>query len=373
MAFGLGPGVITDGIGADGFKTGVPFSVPVGANSQVLPGTALKRNILTVVGRNDSYPNLSAPDQACYATSANSGYAAGVVYGTQKQALSNTNSIAGNVRLSLCRSGVVPTRVAALAGGAAITIGALVGFSAAVGASTSDIPTVQGSNVPGAALGIVTAYQIVTATTAPAVNPGAQTITVTSTDGITTATALAVDPNLPTAETVTPTAVTAGVRATDSLTVAGTFAAGSVLTAIINGTTVTYTVLASDTNNAGAAASFAKAINASAVVAGLAPILLPAQVAANVIYLTASNQGTAANAYTLTASATGTNTVTAATATFTGGVAGSITAPFANAHASGAIVLGQNTTFGATLIPVPAATGSLNVGLVSVDLALAVS
>jgi hypothetical protein len=371
MAFGAGPGLITDGIGADSYKAGIPAIFQTPAGQQVQAGATLKRGILSVVGRNDAYTQYSQGDQVVTATNPGSGFVAGVVLNNTRQNLQNSNATPLGVKLFLARQGVAPVRVAAVNGGTAVTIGSMVGFSAAIGASTQDIPTVQGSYVVGAMVGIVTAYQITTATVGSVTAAGSQTVTVLNTDGITTVTAITVDPAQPNQETVTPTAVTAQVRASGSITLGGTISAGTVLLATINGVPVSYTVQASDTTLTIAAASFAKAINASLAVAGINPSVLPAQSAGAVVYLTALPAGTGGNAYTLAVTATGgTTTAAASGSTLAGGSYGTVTANFSYTHGGGAVILGQNIVSGATLVPVPAATGGINVDTVLVDVAL---
>lgn len=371
MAFGAGPGLITDGIGADSYKAGIPgiFSAP--PNQQVFTGQTMRRNILTVVGRNDAYTQFSQGDQVVNGTNPSSGFVAGVVLGNTKQNLQNSNTTPGPLKLFLVRQGVTPVRVAALAGGTAVTIGSMVGFSAALGAATTDVPIVQATYTVGAMVGVVTAYQIITATVGSVAVAGSQTVTVQNTDGINTATALTFDSGNPAQETVTPTAVTAQVRANGSVTLGGAASAGTLITVTINGIIVTYTTTAADTTLTIAAASLAKAINASLAVYGIVSYINPATSTAAVVYLTSANAGTGPNSYTLAATASGgTVTATASGATFTGGTYGSLTATFNYTHGPGAIIFGQNLVSGSTIVPVPAATGGMNVDTVLVDVAL---
>lgn len=368
MAFGLGPGTITDGPGADSYRNVIPIRFPLGGGNAIARGQAFKRNINTVVGRNDLYPQFSQGDQAVLATNAAAGFVAGVFPGP---ITANTNNVAAGTSIALVRQGVTPVRTAVLNGGTAVTIGSVLGFSAAVGASTYDTPTVQGSYVLGATLGYVIGYQINTALAGALTGTGSQTVNVANTNGITTATALTVDYGQAVQESITPTAVTNQAKANGNITVGGTFSAGSVLTATINGVAVSYTVVAGDTTLAGVATSLAKAINAAAAVLGINAVIGQAVASAAVVYLTALANGTAANATTLTVGAVGgTTTLTASGATFTGGTFGTITAPFLQPHASGATIIGQNTTGGATIIPIPAATGGINIDLVLCDIAI---
>lgn len=368
MSFGLTPGIITDGPGADSYRTAIPVRVSVNAGSQIFNGQAFKRNINAVVGRNDLYPQYSQGDQGALPTSAAAGFVAGVYNGA---IVSNSNNVPTNVGIAIVRLGVVRVRCAALNGGTAVTVGSILGFSAALGASTFDVPTVQGSYVIGAALGCVIGYQIQTALAATLSGTGLQTVNVANTDGITTSTALTIDYGQSVLETVTPTAVTPQVKSNGTITVGGTFSAGTILNATVNGIPVSYTVVSGDTTVAGAAASFARAINASSIVQGTNAVVGPAVAPAAIIYLTAINGGTQQNGATLTASAVGgTTTAVVSGSTLTGGVFGTITAPFLNVHALGATILGQNTLNGATIIPVPAATGGINIDTVLCDLAI---
>ncbi len=371
MAFGAGPGLISDGIGADSYKAGVPGIWQAPAGQQMFAGATMRRNILAVVGRNDLYPNLSQGDQVVTGTNASAGFVAGVVAASTKQNLQNTNATPAALKLFLVRQGVVPVRAAVLAGGTAVTVGSMLGFSAALGAATTDVPIVQASYTVGAMVGTVTAYQIATATVGTVPVAGSQTVTVLNTDGMSTTVPLTIDVGNAVQETVTPTAVTAQVRANATITLGGTISTGTVITVVINGITVVYTVLATDTTLTIAAASLAKAINATLAVYGIPPYINPAQSAAAVVYLTAASPGTGPNAYTLTAAGVGgTTTATASGSTFSGGTYGSFTAPFNFTHGAGAVVLGQNLVSGASIIPVPAATGGIAVDTVLVDVAI---
>ena len=366
MSFGTSVGIITDGPGADAFRSIVPSRYSLPAGQQIVHGQVFRRNLFSVPGRNDNYPAFSAGDSYVLPTSANSGYIAGVYNGVTIQ---NTNSVAQSQPFGMRRVGVSSVRAAVLNGGTAISVGTLVGFSAVSGASTYDVATQVGSYIVGASLGLVMGYQINTTTATAVSATGSQTINLTSTIGVTTATPLTLDYGQSTAETVTPTAVTAQVCANGNIVVGGTFSAGTVLTANVNGVSVSYTVVSGDTNLTGAAASFAKAINASAIVNGIGAVVAPAVAVSGTVYFTALAGGTPGNSITLTASAVGgTTTATASGATLASGAYGTITANFQQTHATGAVVLGQQTNVNGVIIPVPSGTGTMNVANVLVDL-----
>lgn len=368
MGFGMTPGIITDGPGADGWRQVIPLRFVLPTGQQIFKGAVLRRNLASVVGRNDTYAQFSQADLGVLSTNAAAGFVAGVAIANPA---TNTSGVSTPQSVGVVRQGVVPVRAAAIAGGTAVTIGSLLGFSAATGASTYDLPTVQGSYVIGAALGYVTGFQISTVLSGAVNSIGAQTVAVQNTDGVTTGTTLTLDFSTPYQEAVTPSAVTAQVKANANITVGGTFSAGTVLTATVNGVAVSYTVVAGDTNLAGAAASFAKAINASAIVNGTSAVVGPVTSAAGVVYFTALNGGTPANSVTFTTSAAGgTTTATASSATLVNGTYGTITATFLYTHAANTVVIGQNVTIGATIIPVPSATGGINVDTVLCDVAI---
>lgn len=369
MSFGASPGIITNGPGADSWRTNVPAAVSVPAGFQVFKGAIFRRNINVVAGSNYNYPQYSAADQGVLPTNASAGFVAGAYAGN---GISNTNSVAQTSVINLRSQGLAPVRCGALNGGTAITVGSLIGFSAAAGASTYDVPTIQTYTV-GSAVGYVVGYQILTSLLNAQTSTGSQAVSVLSTNGITTSTALTIDPGTNVQETVTPTAVTASVRANATFTpTVVSAAAGTVITVTVNGVSATYTTVSGDTTATLTAAHVATAINASAIVNGTGAVIAPAVAISGVVYFTSLLPGTGPNSYTLTAtsSSTGNYTVAVSGATFANGTYGTFTAPFAFNHAAGAVVIGQNTTSGGSIIPVPAATGGFNVDLVLCDIAI---
>jgi len=370
MAFGATPGIITDGPGADSFRSIIPIRYSLTSGNQVFPGACFKRNLLQVVGRNDTYPQYSNGDQGVLPTSASSGFVAGVYRGT---AVTNASGASASVGLGLVRQGVTPVRVGALNGGTAITVGSLVGFSAATGAASYDIPTIQTYTI-GAMIGYVTGYQIATALQTAVTATGSQTVSVMNTDGITTSTAITLDyGNNSIQEAVTPSAVTAQVKANGTFTpTVVSAAAGTVITVTIGGVAATYTTVSGDTTATLVGTHVAAAINASAIVNGSGAVIAPAVAVSGVVYFTALTGGTGNNSITLTAtsSSTGNYTVAVSAATFANGTYGTVTATFQYTHTIGAIVIGQNLVSGGSIIPVPAATGGFNIDTVLVDVAI---
>lgn len=365
---------MTDGLGADVwrvFKGGVYTLLP---GETVQTGQVFCRNILLVQGRNDAYPQFSKPDTIVLPTDASAGFNAGVYAGPP---LTNTLGVSQQLAISpLIYSGTTPTRVGVSNGGTTAIIGGFVEKSAVFGASASPYGAASAAYTVGRTLGVITGYQIATSSVA-AVASGAQTVTMNSIQGITTTTPITFDyqnNGVAPQEVVTPSAVTQAVLASATVTIAGTAAAGT--TVVVNvgnipggNVTVTYVTVAADTTATIIAGKIVALLNATTAVRGLTPALSFVQNTAGVITIGAGSVGTGPNAYTLTTSATGgTVTSVASGATLAGGTFPSITATFANAHASGAIVLGQVTTTGAVIIPAPATANTTNVGLVNVDI-----
>jgi hypothetical protein len=367
MSQGAVPGIITDGLAADSYRQAVVGRVSVATGNQILNGAVFRRNINAVVGRNDLYPQYSSGDQAVLPTSAASGFVAGVYNGAP---IVNSTGATATYSVPLFRQGVAKVRVGSLNGGTAITVGSLVGFSAATGASTYDIPTIQTYTV-GSALGYVIGYPIQTALQAAVTATGSQTVAVYNTAGITTSTAIAIDTGTSVAEFVTPSAVTQQVKANGSVTLGGTWATGTTLTVTVNGVSTTYvTGTNGDNSNATSATQLAKIINASSIVYGSGAVVAPSVVSGSVVYFTALNPGTASNSITLTASSSSAMTCVASGATLSGGTYGTITATFASTHTANATVVGQNNISGGNIISIPAATGGFSVDTVLVDIAI---
>jgi hypothetical protein len=365
-------GFLTDGIQADVWRIFKPGAITLVANGTYQQGQLFCRDILSVQGRNDTLPTLSKGDLVVLPTSANAGFNHGVL----ATAVTNGNAGASaTVPLNLYYSGSVPVRVAALAGGTAVTIGSYVQVSAALGASTYELPTASGTYTVGQTLGIVGGYQINTFSSGAVIAAGAQTVPMATVWGITTSTPITFDYNaqgLTPQEVVTPTTVTQAVNATGTVTIAGTASAGTTIVTTLGNVpggnvTVTYTTTAADTTATIVAGKIAALFNQTTAVRYSTPGVNAVTNAAGVITFTANSLGTAGNNYTLVTTATGgTFTSTASGATLAGGTFPSITATFVNAHATGAQVVGQNTTSGATIVAVPS-TGSF-IALVNVDI-----
>jgi hypothetical protein len=328
----------------------------------------------------------------------------------------------------LARSGYRLALVGVANGGTAVKVGDFVTKGATLG-TTSLAPYLISSGpstwVSGNTVGQVCQGPIWTSLGAALTAPGtSQVAQPWSTNGITTATPITINPGQSNQETVTPTAVTATSPAVSTLTVAGTAGSASTVQLTFNvsgyqgsagltgptGTLTTiFTLLIPIVNGATAtiaAQTIVSAVNASGFAFG-APQniygigagsfiqsgtaagtpqngpLVYAQNSAGVITFSAAMPGIWANTlltYTITV-LTGTtqtfNTNVAGSATavaFASGVNGAVTATFANAHAIGEPIIGVNNIIntsdvGATIIPVPGTTGMQNVGLVYVDTA----
>jgi hypothetical protein len=275
----------------------------------------------------------------------------------------NTTPVAQTIGLKLRREGICKTLVGA--NGNRIQIGFGVGYTGLIGASTSDIPMPMGYAY-GLFVGWATAQNINTRLTAP-VASGAQTVTVANTHSLTTTSALVIDYGTPFEETVVPSVVTNQVKASGNVVLGGTFVAGATLTLSINGVTASYTTVAGDTNLAGAAASFSTAINASLLVHGAGSVIAPTQTSGSTIYLFALTTDPVNNSNTIIATGGGTITATASGLYFTGGTYGSITAMFQYAHAANSVVIGQQTTMNAILMP-PVPNSGIDVDSLLLDL-----
>jgi hypothetical protein len=327
---------------------------------------------------------------------------------------------------TLARTGLRPVLCGLTNGGTTVKVGDFVRSTATVG-TTSLYPFLlsQGgtSIAAGVTVGQVAATPIWTSVTAN-VGPGAaQVATVLNTNGITTTTPLTINVGQSNQETVTPTAVTATAPGLSTLTIVGTAGSASTVQITFNlagyqgstgvaptGTaTTTFTVsitipngstLAQTTNiivgallatgfcfgapqNINGIGSGSCTQTSAAGTAGnpaSGPLVYVWSSAAGTIYFSAVNPGAWANSlltYTVTVLNGTTQTYNGAVAgsatpvAFTGGVNGTFTATFQNAHVAGEPVYGIQNTSQGVIIPAPGTAGMLNCGLVYVDLVTA--
>lgn len=337
------------------------------------------------------------------------------------------NTLPLQAQAILARTGLRLALVGNANGGTAVKVGDFVGKGPTAGTASLApylISSGPGTLVSGNTYGQVCNGPIWTSLGAALTAPGTSQVAQTwSTNGITTATPITINPGGANQETVTPSAVTATSPAVSTLTVAGAAGSGATVQLTFNvsgyqgsagltGPTGTLTtpftlsipIANSDTATI-AAQKIVSAVNGSGfgfgapqniygigagafIQTGAAagtPIsgpLVYAQNAAGVITFSAAMPGVWANTlltYTVTV-LTGTtqtfNTSVTGSATpvaFASGVNAAVTATFSNAHAIGEPVIGINNIIstsdvGATIIPVGGTTGMQNVGLVYVDL-----
>jgi hypothetical protein len=323
------------------------------------------------------------------------------------------------------RTGLRPVLVGLTNGGTTVKVGDFIARGATIGvASLYPFLLSQGPSTAtgGLTVGQVAATPIWTSVTA-GFSAGAQTVTVLNTNGMTTATPLTLNAGQANQETVTPSAVVAAAPGISTLTIVGT--AGSASTVQITFTlagyqgstgvaptgtaTTTFTVsiaipsgstLAQTTNLIVAALNatgfcFGAPQNINGIGAGSCtqtstsgtagnpasgPLIYCWSSAAGTIYFSAANPGAWANSlltYTVTVLNGTTQTYNGAVAgsatavAFTGGVNGSFTATFQNAHVAGEPVYGIANASGGVIVPAPGTAGMLSVGLVYVDLVTA--
>lgn len=226
-----------------------------------------------------------------------------------------------------------------------------------VGSNLVSTLTQYGAKVATAALnsqiGQAIGYQV-NGTIPLAIAAGAGQVVVVNTPqgivGITTAVPLVIDTVASgVQETVTPSAVVSGVNANQAFTVAGSTSAGATLTTTINGLALVYTQLAGDTVTT-AAAGIVQLINASTLVSGATPILLPATNAAGVVTVRANATGTGPNAITTVGASSAGFTYSAGAATLASGTNTSFTATFVNPHGTNTPYAGAMKTNAGTLI-----------------------
>jgi hypothetical protein len=438
----LDVGNIQTGLNADTSFAGYNATVQVPPGGFLPIGMPLTRNLLNSQGNYlAKYASLSGfgayasgdafvqlPQSGAVAATTGASWVAGAYIG-QPQSNPWLNSPAGTLNVAnayfpgyVARTGLRPMLVGMIHSGTTVKVGDFVAKGATIGTpslypcllSLGGTTATQGITVGQvAATPIYT--QVVTASTAGV--SGATTVN--GTNGITTTTALTINPGGANQETVTPTAVTSAVPATSTLTIVGT--AGSASTAQItfnisgyqgstgltgptgtNTTTFTVSVpipngstLATTTNlivaalqatgfcfgapqsilNIGAGAAIQNGTNFNSPISG--PLVYVYSTAAGTIYFSAANPGAWANTlltYTVTVLNGTTQTYngnvagSATAVAFTGGVNGTFTATLQNSHAPGEPVIGIANTSQAVLVPDPGTAGMLNVGLVYVDL-----
>jgi hypothetical protein len=417
----------------------LPIGYPVARSITTIQGNYLSRFAalpgFSAYANGDNYVSLPVSGFQTGATLTTGAAISGGVYVGQPVGNPWLSTPAGTLNTQplqqqaiLARSGYRLALVGVANGGTAVKVGDFVTKGATLG-TTSLAPYLISSGpatwVSGNTMGQVCQGPIWTSLGAALTAPGtSQVAQPWNTHGITTATALTINPGGPNQETITPSAVTSTSPAVAALTVAGTAGSASIVQLTFNvsgyqgsagltgptGTlTTTFTLLIPIVNGATAtiaAQTIVSAINASGFAFG-APQniygigsgsfiqtgtaagtpqngpLVYASNAAGVVTLSAAMPGIWANTlltYTVTVLNGTTQTVntsvtgSATAVAFAGGVNGAVTATFANAHAIGEPIIGVNNVIstadvGATIVPVPGTAGMQNVGLVYVDLA----
>ena len=419
----------------------LPIGYPVARSITSLQGNYLSKwAALAGLGsyaNGDVFVSLPLSGFQSGATLTTGAAVAGGVYLGQPVSNPWLNQPAGTLNTSLllqqamlARSGLRLCLVGAANGGTSVKVGDFVGKGPTLGTASLQnylISSGPATWVNGNTFGQVCSAPIWTTLGAALSAPGtSQVAQPWSTNGITTATALIINPGQANQETVTPTGVTATSPAVSTLTVAGTAGSASTVQLTFNvsgyqgstgltgptGTNTTTFTLSIPIPNGSTATIAAQlivsAINASGfgfgapqnilgigsglfIAAGtgagtpLSGPLVYASNAAGVVTFSAAMPGIWANTlmtYTVTVlngttQTFNTNVAGSATAVaFASGVNGAVTATFANAHAVGETIVGVNNIIssgdvGATIIPVPGTAGMQNAGLVYIDLVTA--
>jgi hypothetical protein len=400
----------------------LPIGYPVARSITSLQGNYLSKwAALAGLGsyaNGDVFVSLPLSGFQSGATLTTGAAVAGGVYLGQPVSNPWLNQPAGTLNTSLllqqamlARSGLRLCLVGAANGGTSVKVGDFVGKGPTLGTASLQnylISSGPATWVNGNTFGQVCSAPIWTTLGAALSAPGtSQVAQPWSTNGITTATALIINPGQANQETVTPTGVTATSPAVSTLTVAGTAGSASTVQLTFNvsgyqgstgltgptGTnTTTFTLSIPIPNGSAATITAHLAIGSGSFIAAgtgagtpLSGPLVYASNAAGVVTFSAAMPGIWANTlmtYTVTVlngttQTFNTNVAGSATAVaFASGVNGAVTATFANAHAVGETIVGVNNIIssgdvGATIIPVPGTAGMQNAGLVYIDLVTA--
>jgi hypothetical protein len=426
------------GLNADTSYQGLNGTILVPFGGTLPVGMPLARNLLAYAGsylsqyaavpglagfaNGDSFVRLDVSGVQAASTGAAS-YSGGIYTGQPQQnpwltSAGTLNATPLNVEAIVARTGLRPALCYSLNGGTAVKVGDFVGKGPTAG-TTSALPFLISAGgatlVNGNTYGQVAATPIYT-TLGAAVGPGSGLVAnVWNTNGMTTSTALIINPGGANQETVTPTAVTSTAPSIAALTVSGTLGAPGVAQITFNvsgyagstgltgptGTNVTTFSLSIPLTNGNSATQSATQILNALLASGFtygAPqnilnigagnfsqtngtpatgALIYVTQAAGVLTFSAAMPGTWATTlltYTITVTGGGTQTFnTSATGSatavaFASGVQGTFTSTLANAHVAGEPVIGIQNASQGVIVPIPGTAGMVNVGLCYVDL-----
>lgn len=406
-------GTTQTGPGADTYRFQSPGIFNVGASAVVNTGTMMRRNITAVQGQNPSaynftptVPGIVAGDQCTIPSSLNGGPVYGV-YSGQTVVNTSAGAVATSVVTGLMtRAGVTPLLVGTASGGTAVTIGCQVGLSSLISgglgvlannalapvnfAQTLTAPVSQGL------VGTVVGYPIVTALVSSVTAGTSVAAPVNNVMGMNigngTQPALTINPGNANAEVITFSSVGPGIAATNTVTFGGTSAGspgvsmvfGNASTGAIpgvpGGIVVIGTTLSASATAAANATQFASYFNATAANLGVAPTNIPgiggiqpfgiATAATSILTFTAAIPSPLYSVIPTSFVLNGTSSF-ASGGTSLGAVSqGAYPATFGtfvNNHLAGEPVVGIQSTFGASICPVPQ-PGGANVALAQVDL-----
>jgi hypothetical protein len=407
-------GTTQTGPGADTYRFQSPGIIPVGASAVINTGTMVRRNVTAVQGQNPgvynwtpTVPGVCGGDMVTLPTSANGGPVYGV-YSGSTVANTSTGAVATSVVTALMtRAGITPTLVGAASGGIAVTVGCQVGLSSLIsgglgvlanniGAPVNFAQALTGPASQGL-IGTVVGYPIATALVS-AVTAGTSVASpVYNTAGLqigsTAQPALTINPGAPNAEVVTFSSVGPGVAAQLNLTFGGT-SAGSPSTVLVFGNASTGAIpqvpggifavsLAMTTGNTAAAAAtqFTSFFNAQTAALGVAPTnilgvqgIQPfgiATAATSVVSITAAIASPLYSVVPVSILAAGASSFASGGTSWGATSAGAYPTTFGtfiNNHLANEPVIGVQTTYGASICPVPGQPGGANVALAQVDL-----
>ncbi len=406
-------GTTQTGPGADSYRFQAPGIFSVGASAVVNTGTMLRRNVVNVQGQNPGVYNFTPAvqgvvggDQATLPNATGGGPIYGVYSGSTVQNTSAGATATSVVTALMTRAGVTPVLVGTASGGVAVTVGCQVGLSSLISGGLgvlgnnigAPVNFAQALTAPATAgiLGTVVGYPIAT-TLASAVTAGTSVSflplnTAGLQIGSTAQPALTVNPGAPNAEVVVPSSISPGVAATYTMTFGGT-SAGTPSTVLIFGNTSTGAIpavpggvfsvsLAMTTGNTAAAAAtqFTSYFNAQTDALGVAPTNIPgvggiqpfgiATAATSIFTVAAAIPSPLYNVVPVSLATVGASSITSGGTSWGATSAGSYAscfATFVNNHNAGEPLIGIQTTFGASICPVPQPGGSA-VALAQVDL-----
>ena len=409
----------------------LPVGYPLGRNLLALQGNYLSRFAALpgfgIYANGDEYQSLPL----CGVQGATTGSpVAGGVYFGQPFVNPWLNSPANTLNTTplyqpcyVARTGLRLALVGCANGGTTVKVGDFVGKGPTLG-TPSLYPFLTSAGgvtwVNGNTYGQVIAAPIYTTLGAALTVPGtSQVASVWNTAGMQTTTPLTINPGGANQETVTPTAVTQAGPALSTLTIALTAASASTVQITFNlagyqgstgvapllTATTTFTIIVQIPN--GSTATQAATLDLNALLASGFTFGAPANIvgigsgtfasggsgapasgaliyvtnpSAGVLNFSAALPGIWANTlltYTVTVLGGTTQTYNGSTSgsatpvAFTGGIAGTFTATFQNAHVIGEPVIGYNNVSQSVLVAAPGTAQMLSLGLVYVDLVAA--